>query len=347
MKEKIGFLIELSKGIMAFGIAGSISLYRGIKKSRLRRRILDIPRSKIKSAAIGTLVELEGRVLGHKQFEAPVSKRISTAFILKLEQHTTDKNGRTVWRELATIFSDPYLILGDDDGENFALELSQTQILDDDHKEILEFRFDKLEEQNKTLFDILNSTGKFPKKSLTKLEGFLSDMLFEGTHRVIEYSFSAGDKFFLFGATHPPHSLANYTKSIKTDFLQDSFQVRINIAREANTRLHNPEIIKETDINNDGYLTEDEVELLQNKIQQESDKENVTDYPFRINFIMTRALKGSLSFATEEVLLSSNNEKLTTNKVFNKMLKSLVIGYILLGITALLIFFAVFIMIKS
>ena len=340
MKEKIGFAVEGLQLVGLLGLAGGTLLYKGMKKHRLRRRILDIPRSNIKSAAIGALVEVMGEVKPHKEIISPVGKKECTAFILKFERHDTDKNGRTIWRHISTIHSDPYLILGDDEGYNFALELSQAKVLDETQEIEYQFRYDEI--NNEALETILNSLGVLPQDSPGRF--FLGI-----THRVVEYSFQKGEQYFLFGSAHPPRELRNYIKNPKIDFLKNTYEVRKNIDKEANNRLQYPEHIRKVDKNKDGYLTQDEVDILRSEIRKEiaqEEEENPIEYPFDIKFIMSHTPKGSLSFVTNEVMVSKQGEDLAVKSVSKKMFSSLFWGYFLLILSVIALVFLTYLLIK-
>jgi hypothetical protein len=163
---------------------GAIIYYGSLLKHKLRRRMRDIPRSKIGSTAIGSNVEIQGRVLNMAGdgVVAPLSGTRGAAFIWKLEQQ--DGIASDNWEHLYTYHSAPYLYIHDDEEFTAAIDLSACEFQEDIFSRKVEFtdRTFVLPEEVKGL---LNKTRMLDTSSKTS---FLSEQRFRLSERVFEYN---------------------------------------------------------------------------------------------------------------------------------------------------------------
>jgi len=98
-------------------ISGSLLTHKSFKNLKRRRLILDIPTSKIKSAAIGGLVEVIGKVakINSDKMTAPIQNIDATAFVWILYEKI-QRNKRSEWREINRHYSDEFILIKDHSG---------------------------------------------------------------------------------------------------------------------------------------------------------------------------------------------------------------------------------------
>jgi hypothetical protein len=171
--------------IAYFLIGGGAILYYGsFVKHKLRRRMKDIPRSKIGTTAIGSNVEIQGKVVNMEGdgVVAPLSGARGAAFIWKLEKQ--DGIASDDWEHLYTYHSAPYLYIHDDEESTAAIDLSACEFQEDIFTRKVEFtdRTFVLPEEAKSL---LKKTTMLDTSSKTS---FLSEERFRLSEKVFEYN---------------------------------------------------------------------------------------------------------------------------------------------------------------
>jgi hypothetical protein len=116
------------KGALFLIGGGSYYYYKSFIKHKLRRRMSDIPRSKIGTAAIGSNVEVEGKILNMADdgISSPLSGDRGAAFIWRLER-LVKRGKNSSWKHLYTFYSTPYLYIHDDEEHTAAIDLSSCE----------------------------------------------------------------------------------------------------------------------------------------------------------------------------------------------------------------------------
>lgn len=98
-------------------LTGGTVLFYSFRTFKRKRLILDIPTSKIKSAAIGGIVEIIGKVakINSEKISAPIQNIEATAFIWKLCEKV-QRGKRTEWKEINRYYSDEFILIKDQSG---------------------------------------------------------------------------------------------------------------------------------------------------------------------------------------------------------------------------------------
>jgi hypothetical protein len=121
--------VRVALAAMGFGL---YLFWDGFKKLKLRRKMGDIPTSKISSAAVGSFVEIKGRVVCEEQdfVTAPVSNRKGVCFIWKVEESVKQGKSRK-WVTVNYFYSCPFLYVKDTTEHLAAIDLAHCDFQED------------------------------------------------------------------------------------------------------------------------------------------------------------------------------------------------------------------------
>jgi hypothetical protein len=321
----------LFRGGAALLFIGGTFMYKGLKKLKVRRKIKDIPTSKIDSAAIGALVEVKGQIVSSpsKLIEAPLSKRECAAFKWNLQYYHHSKNSRG-WRDYKQFDSHEYVILNDGGNSNVAVKLSDIEIHGKEPQKVVQFTDSNfnLPEKAKEILNLekmLDTTKK-------------SFFLLSSKYRIIETCFYPKHSLYVLGSLTPkenPEEIQNAKRSVENKKKLNRFEKLIR----------RPIIIKRYDKNNDGYLDIEEQKAVINHLDesfQEYIKDLEVDELKRVKAVFKESKVPLGVFDSKKVHISFNREKDLIDKMGRNSWLMIIAGPIMfvLGIYFLVLAFS-------
>ncbi len=183
-------------GALKLGISlicvGSYCYYKSFIKHKLRRRMADIPRSKIGTAAIGSNVEIEAKVLNMAEdgIKSPLSGVQGAAFIWNLEKLV--RSGKSSnWKHLYTFYSTPYLYIHDGEEHTAAIDLSSCEFQENIFHQSVNF--------DDTSFDLPEKVKNILTKSSMLDTNDKSSFFTSSKFRLHERVFSYGERIYVLG----------------------------------------------------------------------------------------------------------------------------------------------------
>jgi hypothetical protein len=184
------------KAALILTISGCALYYVSFVKNKLRRKLSDTPRSKIKSAAMGTNVEVAGKVLNMAEdgVISPLSGTKGAAFIWILEEDVLS-GPDTIWEPLCTFYSTPYLYIHDEEEHIAAIDLSACEFQENIFQHKTEFNTESfsIPDQVKNIFD---------KSSMLKTSSAKS-FFSSNDYRIREKVFTYEEPIYALGAAVP------------------------------------------------------------------------------------------------------------------------------------------------
>ena len=227
---------------MALGI---LTFIVGLMDYRMKRRIQDIPTSKIKSVAMGQLVEIQG-VVCRDEYDlivAPLSKHKCIVYWWQIEEEISDRR-RDNWVCRHTLYSSRYFFIDDGSGANAAIDLKHVYFNDQPSPDYY--------------YDLTGaSSGILNKLKKNGLTQYNED---NGIFRIKENYISIGKTVYALGSTYPSSKLkkgryhgADTTFLVKKETLVKKVVERINFLSNFNA------IRKKYDLNHDHRLDKSEI----------------------------------------------------------------------------------------
>ena len=212
-----GHLISLPLSLLV-GVLGAYWFYQGFRELKVIRTLEDIPTCKINTGAVGTNVEIKGRIVCEKDklITAPISGKTCVNYFLEIEQYDSDG-----WLPHDSFFSDEGIFLDDGSGATAMVLLNGAKInhertqnvyeransiklgtptvfLDSDRFE-REGKMHKLKSNHYKMPPNLISVLRANQKNLKKFK--VKKSLFGGffTYRFIEWRFDQNDFLYVLG----------------------------------------------------------------------------------------------------------------------------------------------------
>ena len=175
---------------------GSYFFYKGLLNFKLQQRIKDIPRSKISSAAIGSNIEIHGKVVStvEESITSPFTKKKCSAFIWNLQELTGHGKNKE-WRDVYTFYSTPFLYIQDESTHFAAVDLSSC--------EFQEGSYDHEQRFTDRNFDLPDKVKVILKKSKMLNTDETSSFFNVSTFRLRERAFFYDQPIFAIGSARP------------------------------------------------------------------------------------------------------------------------------------------------
>jgi hypothetical protein len=327
----------IKAAFIAMGL-GAFSFWNGFKMLKLRRKMGDIPTSKISSAAVGSFVEIQGNVVCAPGdfITAPLSGKKGVCFIWHIEERVeSGKNSH--WVTLKYFYSCPFLYIKDKSEHLAAIDL--------EHCDFQEKMYDKHVRFNNRSFDLPAKVKKILHEykifNIKKTAGIFSASNF----RMSEKVFKANEPLYVLGGTkNPPES-----ESTRLSKGENIFGVRHKpVAEEVQAILEeaksNPEIVKMYDKDGNSKLDSTELNQLhkdiQDKIFNDYNLSHQSSYLQKCKLFFTMVEDHSVVFSMKKVFISHQSEKELSQKLLLKANLGLIGG-------PLLFVFGLFLLIES
>ena len=329
---------EAEGRILGYSIAAGLTLfYLGLKKLKISKQMDDIPTSKIDTAAVGCLVEVQGRVVCEESdlVKSPLSNRRGACFILELQRKV--RSGKSSkWVKVIRFYSLPYLYISDGGDHLAMVDIANCEF----HDNLF----------NETNLNFNNYSFKIPvsaKKWLNE-NGILNtsakgSFFAPDEFRLKEKVFRRNDLIYVLGpAVTPPQDEAKVNKD------EDVFGKRDQDPHEDVDTIYN-EIVKgkmipqEYDKNNDHKFDEQELKQLYADIQKKmfSDfRKGIHDrYLQRSKIFFTLVEDHEHLFSMKKVNISFMSEHKARSKLYFQGLGMIILGPIIILAGIYLTFF--------
>ena len=316
--------IKLAFSMMALGGFG---FWNGFKMLKLRRKMGDIPTSKISSAAVGSFVEIQGKVVCAPGdfITAPLTGIKGVCFVWHIEEQIRSGKNKK-WVTIKYFYSCPFLYIKDKSEHLAAIDL--------EHCEFQEQMHDKLVYFNDRSFDLPAKVKKnlheYKMFNLDNKAGFFSS----SNYRISEKVFKPNEPLYVLGGTIiPPESESSRLSSGKNIFGTRNKPVAEEVQAILEKAKSNPEIVKMYD--KDGNSKLDATELtqlhkdIQNKIFTEYNLSHQSSYLQKCKLFFTMIEDHDLVFSMKKVFVSHKSEKELSQKLLLKASLGLIGGPLL------------------
>ena len=331
--------------LIEFGVAtiiiGGGALYTGLLKSKLKRKIQDIPTSKISSAPIGDFIELKGDIFCPEEDikQAPLEKVPCAFFTWEIQKYVKRGKNHT-WVTIEKIFSDDYFLLEDGSGYYACIKTRDCEILDGNKSSTHGFSGHQL----KSLpMGIRKSLDQYSKRLNPRVN---ENFLLSKKYRIIENAYRPGQHLYVLGSSHIPNKTLLKKHSIFDPKAQEVVSADHNerLKDKYNEAIKDEDLKEQYDVNNDGVLDHKErkqmFEDLQNELFKETKRTNFVSYLDKIKFVMEKAEGKEKIFSLNKVMISTKGEELFLGKL--KWLVPLLLGGGVLMTTAGLVAFGAY-----
>ena len=304
---------------------GGWGFYQGLLKQKLRRRISDIPRSKIASAALGHSVEVQAKVICHAsdQIVSPLSEQRCATFIWSLEEERGSGKNRS-WHHLYNFYSTPYIYIVDESNEIAAIDLAHCELQDDSWGMTEVFNSNSFNIPNKVK-DLLTRHDMVPRES---------SWLTSSKYRLREKLFVPDENLYVLGAAIPmPKHEASIDPDNNARFGERGIDLTVKVAETFRVEQNDNYVISNYDENRNLVLDKSEKEALyrdiEKRILKEYGKEVKNEYLFISKFLFTEASENEVFFKLNKVYLSNKSESDLISNLSWKILLGLYGGPIL------------------
>ncbi len=226
--------------------AGIYWFFNGFKELKSKRIIQNIPTSKINTGAVGTNVEIKGRIISEagKLKTAPISGIPCVIYSLEIQKLKRNKNSSS-WIKIDQFYSDKAFYVDDKSGATALVYLDGAKI--SRKGELKKYRIHS--RQFSTMPSRLKESLNNNIKKLKKFKYFNDPSWYHyGEYRFREWCFKAGEELYVLG--HAQSGL----KQLKRK------KIKFNTFLRAKKLIEkNPELQSKYDTNKDGSL--DPIEL--------------------------------------------------------------------------------------
>jgi hypothetical protein len=237
--------IKIAFALCAFGF---VVFKSSLKNFKLRRRMADIPKSQIASAAIGRNVEIHAKVLclPEEQILSPLTSKRAAAYVWDF-QELVKRGKSSSWETQKMFYSSPFLYVTDASQAIAAVDLASCEFqedifssgtvfnnrsldISDDVKEIL---------REKDMLDTSQTASFFTQRKFRIREGLLN----------------AGSELYILGTGHsPPQTEKTLVTTDTLVFGTRQISLRDRISKAFKQQLQNSKTIAQFDKNKDGVL---------------------------------------------------------------------------------------------
>jgi hypothetical protein len=245
-------------------IAALFFFFKGFKELKHKRKIQDIPTSKIHTGAVGSDVEIKGRIIcdADKLVSGPLSGTPCVFYSLEIQKEHRDRNNRRYWRTVDQFYSDEAFLVNDDSGSNALVYVEGAEIKRRGGTVDYEVSSNNFGSMHASLRQVLEKN----KRKLKKFKLKNSSWLFSKNYRFLEWAFTSGEKIYVLGFAESGIKTPRKNKLSSKNFLKAKKMVEAD--EKLTTRF---------DTNKDGVLDPNELEWgakyigtqLQNKLNRE------------------------------------------------------------------------------
>ncbi len=306
--ESDGLKIALSA--MGFGV---YFFWLGFKKLKVRRKMEDIPTSKISAAAVGSFVEIKGRVVCEENdfITTPLTNKRGVCFIWNIEKLV--KRGKSSkWVTEKIFYSCPFIYVRDHGEHLAAIDLANCDFQEDIFKHFVQF--------NNSSFDLPQAAQDILREyRLLDLDNKASFFTTQ-KYRIKEKVFKRHESIYVLGSViEPPASetLQSSTQTIhfgtRNKEVLDEVQAILKVAKS------DPQFHEMYDKNNNSQL--DDLELknlhedIQRKIFTDYNIPHQNSYLGKSKLFFTMVEDHENVFSMKKVIVSLQSEQKLSNKL--------------------------------
>jgi len=287
-----GIHIEGSEPIMALvGLGlGIYFFYAGFKELKSKRIIQNIPTSKINTGAVGTNVEVTGRIVCEKDevVHAPISGRPCAFYSIEIQRWERSRNNRGIsignnsstgfnrghWVTVESFYSGKGFFIDDSSGANAMILVNGAVIKRKGGTQDFEMQSNSFDQMPAGLRQSLEDNQK--KLRIFKLKN--TSWLFSNRFRFREWNFPVSEKIFVLG--HAESGL----RAPKRNKMKFKTFIKAKKAIQQNDKLK-----ARFDTNQDGQLDEAELErgakVLALQLESKHSKEKLEDLASKTKLI--------------------------------------------------------------
>ncbi|CAI2718570.1 GIDE domain-containing protein [Nitrospina watsonii] len=246
-------------------IIGLYLFYAGFRELQIKRIIQNTPTSKINTGAVGTNVEVKGRIIAEKDkiVRAPISGRPCALFNIEIQKWQRDRKSgfsrnrslfslgerrgwqRGRWVTIASFFSDAGFYVDDDSGANAMVLVEGATVNRSGTTQDYECSSNEFSTMDPDLYAVLDQN----KRKIRSFKLKDSSWLLSNDYRFREWCFVPGEEVFVLGYADSNLKLARPKKAGVKFFLEAKKLIR-----------KNKELQKRLDTNQDGKLDYYELE---------------------------------------------------------------------------------------
>jgi acyl-CoA-binding protein len=314
------------KAVVALVFAGSGLFYKGLKTFKRRRQILDIPTSKIDSAAIGGLVEIVGKIVCDKNkiITSPLSSKDCAGFYWEILEYVR-RGKNSYWKRVSEFYSNHYVLVNDGGKFNAAIDLQDAIIEENTCVDELKFKDSKSDLPLK-VYELLKNSKSLDVKDDNP--GFFS-LSFKNQYKIIEHRFPINTNIYVLGESYPKEKIV----------FKKSYIDKVNHKKlfEQSCQEHklNPSLLKSFDKDGNNKLDRSEIRDMKSSIKQSllSEFNNGTsDEEIKKAHIFFKASKSkNRIFNSNQVLVSFKSQENTLTKLTFIAYGSFILGPIMIG----------------
>lgn len=229
---------------VGFGIYWFLAGFRELKHTRT---IQNIPTSKIATGAVGTNVEIQGKILrdANKILKAPITGRDCVFYSVEIQKLVKSKDSSR-WVTVDQFFSDEGFVLSDGSGANAMVYVEGATIKRKGRVKTFQARSSNMSELPINLYSALQEkSGQLKSFSLKE-----TSWIFSKQYRFLEWSFPPEQSIYVLGVAH------SGLRANKKD------KLKMKTFMEAKSQIQSSEELQERfDRNDDGLLDPDELEF--------------------------------------------------------------------------------------
>lgn len=228
---------------VGFGLYWFFTGFRDLKE---KRTIEDIPTSKISTGAVGTNVEIKGKIIVEdgKLITAPISNRKCAFYSMEIQKLVRQKN-RSYWKTVDKYYSDKGFYVDDDSGATALVMVKGAKIKKRGSARKYRISSNNFANMPPALLKELTLHSKDLKKFKLKQTSWL----FSNQYQFLEWCFAPGESLYVLGYADSGLRINKREKLKMKFFMQAKKRV------QSDTKLK----IK-FDTNKDGVLSEKELE---------------------------------------------------------------------------------------
>jgi hypothetical protein len=187
---------DLIMGAAVGAVMGVVWFLKGFKELKIKRTIQNIPTSKINTGAVGTNVEIKGRIIVEKEklVTAPISGQQCALYHLEIQKERRRKNS-TYWQTIDQFYSHEGFYIDDQSGATALVLVGGAKIKREGQTNNIYINSNNFDEIPVTLRKALTENYKKIKRFKLKKTSWL----FSSKYRVLEWRFKPNEEVYVLG----------------------------------------------------------------------------------------------------------------------------------------------------
>jgi hypothetical protein len=248
-------------------VMGIVWFVKGFQELKIKRTIQNIPTSKINTGAVGTNVEIKGKIIVEREklVTAPISGQQCALYHLEIQQERRRKNS-TYWQTIDQFYSHEGFYIDDQSGATALVLVGGAKIKREGQTNNIYINSNNFDEIPLTLRKALTENQKKIKRFKLKKTSWL----FSSKYRVLEWRFKPNEEVYVLG--HAESGLR--LQKIKKPRLKYFLKARKAIQKDKKLKAR-------YDANRDGTLDHNELErgaqMLAQRLSDKYSKEKLEE----------------------------------------------------------------------